>query len=271
MPHAMVLQQRLARAATGLGLIAVTTVVLACATAGARAQGAPAACPDPGGADIAILPAPVAPWKGAPLRVLIAAEKPLNGALSLIAPDGSVAASSRDRHGGPPYYWFAEVASPAVGTWRVTLAAPGGCAAISREIVVSARKPAPPHGTSGSVWPVHDSWDRATEDLYSAWIAKLFDAPLDAELSWKAWHEVLRDRSRNMLFNYLGLGEDNVALSLRPDCADFVYFLRAYFAFKMGLPFGYSNCSRGFGGRPPKCYQWFDVAHPDVTRPPPPP
>ena len=39
----------------------------------------------------------------------------------------------------------------------------------------------------------------------------------------------------------------------------------------MGLPFGYSNCSRGFGGRPPKCYQWFDVDHPEVTRPPPPP
>ena len=58
---------------------------------------------------------------------------------------------------------------------------------------------------------------------------------------------------------------------LRPDCADFVYFLRAYFAYKMGLPFGYSNCSRGIGGRPPKCYQWFDIEHPEVTRPPPPP
>ena len=90
--------------------------------------------------------------------------------------------------------------------------------------------------------------------LYSAWIEKLFDAPLDADLSWPALHEVLRDRSRNILFNYLGLGEDEVAMSLRPDCADFVYFLRAYFAFKMGLPFGYSKCSRGGGGKPPKCY-----------------
>jgi hypothetical protein len=81
----------------------------------------------------------------------------------------------------------------------------------------------------------------------------------------------LRDQSRNMLFNYLGMGEDNVALSLRPDCADFVYFLRAYFSFKMGLPFGYSNCSRGTGGSPPKCYQWFDIQHPEVTRPAPPP
>jgi hypothetical protein len=93
----------------------------------------------------------------------------------------------------------------------------------------------------------------------------LFDAPLDTEPSWKAWHEVLRDQSRNILFNYLGIGEDNVTISLRPDCADFAYFLRAYFAFKMGLPFGYSNCSRGG-----KCYQWFNIDHPEATRPPPP-
>ena len=78
--------------------------------------------------------------------------------------------------------------------------------------------------------------------------------------------EVLRDRSRNFLFNYLGRGEDNANSGLRPDCADFVYFLRAYFAYKMGLPFGYSNCSRGFGGRPPKCYQWFDMEHPEQSR-----
>src|SRR6202035_2342095 len=75
-------------------------------------------------------------------------------------------------------------------------------------------------------------------------------APPDQELSWKSWDEVLRDQSRNVLFNYLGLGEDSL-LKGRPDCADFVYFLRAYFAFKMGLPFGYSNCSRGTGGPAP--------------------
>jgi hypothetical protein len=107
--------------------------------------------------------------------------------------------------------------------------------------------------------------------LFSAWIEKLFDAPPDQDLSWKAWHEVLRDRSRNFLFNYLGRGEDNAQTGLRPDCADFAYFLRAYFAYKMGLPFGYSNCSRGVGGKAPKCYQWFDMEHPEVTRPPPPP
>ena len=53
--------------------------------------------------------------EGAPLRVVFTAEKPLEGELSLIAPNGHVAATSRDRHGGPPYFWFAEVAAPAAG------------------------------------------------------------------------------------------------------------------------------------------------------------
>ena len=134
-----------------------------------------------------------------------------------------------------------------------------GCSAITREIAVSDASPPRPRATSGSVWPLRNTWNRATENLYSAWIEKLFDAPLDAEPSWPALYNVLRDRSRNFLFNYLGAGEDEVAMILRPDCADLVYFLRAYFAFKMGLPFGYSNCSRGGGGKPPRCVAWSSI------------
>ena len=220
------------------------------------------------------MPGPLAPWSGAPLRVLIAAEKPVDGDLTLVAPDGGVAAKSDGRHGGPPYYWYAEVTSPTAGTWHATLSLRGAsapCASITRDIVVSAGKPSGLQASAGSLWPIRASWNRATENLYSAWVAKLFDGPLDQQLSWKTWVEVLQDRSRNLLFNYLGLGEDNLLKATRPDCADFVYFLRAYFAFKMGLPFGYSNCSRGNGGSPPKCYQWFDIEHPEVTRPAPPP
>ena len=238
----------------------------------AQAQISSGACEEM--AEVAVLPSPMAPWKGAPLRILIAAETPLDGELSLIAPDGSVAAKSRERRGGPPYVWFAEVVSPAAGTWHATLTldtASSACSTITKEIAVSASKPSAPHSAEGSVWELRNTWNRATENLYSAWIAKLFDAPLEAEPSWKAWHEVLRDRSRNFLFNHLGLGEDSFSLSLRPDCADFVYFLRAYFAFKMGLPFAYSNCSRGGGGAPPRCNEWFDIQHPQVTRPARPP
>ena len=241
------------------------------AIADAEAKGPLGTCED--AAELAVLPSPIAPWKGAPLRVVFAAEKPLEGELSLIAPDGSVAAKSRERHGGPPYFWFAEVASPAAGTWHATLArdnAPAECSTITREIAVRADEPPRPHATSGSIWPLRNTWNRATENLYSAWIEKLFDAPLDATLSWPALHEVLRDRSRNFLFNHLGLREDSMGLIIRPDCADLPYFLRAYFAFKMGLPFGYSKCTRGGGGEPPKCPAWWNIQNPEAARPTPP-
>ena len=204
------------------------------------------------------------------MRVMIVSEKPLDGMLSLTAPDGSAAVTSSDRHGAGPYSWFTEVAAPAAGSWHATLAA-AGCGPITREIAVSAKKPSPVRASAGYIWQVRGSWNSTTEDLFAAWIEKLFDATPDQDLSWKVWSEVLHDQSRNFLFNYLGRGEDNVNSGLRPDCADFVYFLRAYFSYKMGLPFGYSSCSRGFAGRPPKCSQWFDIGHPDVTRPAPPP
>ena len=247
-------------------LVAGALAVLLVPAGGARAQTPSGACAD--ATEIAVMPSPIAPWKGAPLRVIFAAEKPLEGELSLIAPDGSVAAKSHVRHGGPPYFWFAEVASPAAGTWHVSLArenAQAGCGTITRNIAVRGDAPPRPSAVSGSLWPLRGKWDRATENLYSAWIEKLFDASLDAPPSWNALHEVLRDKSRNMLFNYLGLGEDETGLVMRPDCADMPYFLRAYFAFKMGLPFGYSKCTRGGGGQPPKCFQWFNIQNLDAA------
>ncbi len=219
---------------------------------------------------LAVLSSPLAPWKGVPLRVIIATEKPVDGELSLIAPDGNIAATSHDRLDGPPYVWFAEVAAPAAGTWHATLTrndAAAACGKITRDIAVRDTKPPGLSATPGSLWPIRNSWNRATENLFSAWIEKLFDAPLDQEPSWPALYNVLRDKSRNILFNSLGLGEDKIPMALKPDCTDMVYYLRAYFAFKMGLPFGYSRCSRGGGGTPPKCYQWFSIENPDASRP----
>jgi len=263
---------RLSRFAAAAASLLLAGAVVSLSVIDTRAAPASGSCEE--ASEVAVLAAPIAPWKGAPLRVLLVAEKPLDGEFTLIAPDGSVAARSRARAGGPPYFWTAEVASPTAGTWRASLARDAatlrgpspGCATITHEITVREDQPPRPHPGAGSVWPVRNTWNRATENLFSAWIEKLYDAPLDTEPSWKAWHEVLRDQSRNFLFNYLGLGEDNVTINLRPDCADFAYFLRAYFAYKMGLPFGYSNCSRSG-----KCYQWFNIEHPETTRPPPPP
>jgi hypothetical protein len=252
-------------------LSAGALLVLLCSGGDSQAQGSSAACED--AIELAFVSSPIAPWKGAPLRVVFAAEKPIEGELSLIAPNGSVAAKSGERQGGPPYFWFAEVAAPAAGTWHAQLAvsrAPEECGTITREIAVRPAEPPRPGATEGSLWPLRNTWNRATENLYSAWIEKLFDAPLDATLSWKALHEVLRDRSRNFLFNHLGLREDQMGLIVRPDCADLPYFLRAYFAFKMGLPFGYAKCSRGGGGQAPKCYAWWNIQHLEEPRPAPP-
>ena len=248
-----------AAAPTVLLAVAGALFALFCSAADARAAVSPGNCDDT--AELAVLTAPLAPWKGAPLRVIFAAETPADGELALIAPDGRIAATSRARHGGPPYFWFAEVAAPAAGAWHAKLTR-AGCGTITRDIAVRADKPPAPSATPGSIWPLRNTWNRATENLFSAWIEKLFAAPLDATPSWPALHEVLRDRSRNVLFNYLGLGEDEMKIVLRPDCADFPYFLRAYFAFKMGLPFGYSKCTRGGGGQPPKCVAWSSILNP---------
>jgi len=254
-----------AASATALLPIAGAFFAVLLPAASAQAAGLFASCDE--AAEVAVLSAPIAPWKGAPLRVIVTTEKPGEGELSLIAPDGSVAAKSRARHGGPPYFWSAEVAAPAAGTWHATLTR-SGCATIIRDIAVRDTAPPRPSATAGAIWPVRTSWNRATEDLFSAWIEKLFDAPLDAEPSWPNLREVLHDRSRNVLFNYLGLGEDEAKVVISPDCADLVYFLRAYFAYKMGLPFGYSKCSRGGGGTPPKCFGWFTNLTPDTAQRP---
>jgi hypothetical protein len=251
------LKNQFAAAVTALLLGAGASLVSA---ADAQAKGPSRACEE--AAELAVLSSPVVAWKGAPLRVVFAAEQPLEGELSLVTPDGKVAAKSSERHGGPPYFWLAEVASPTAGTWHAKLARAGRqteCSTITREIAVHRAKPSPPRATKMSVWPVRDTWNRAAENLYSAWIETLFDAPLEEAPSWKALHEVLRDSSRNFLFNHLGLREDQKGLIIRPDCADLPYFLRAYFAFKMGLPFGYSKCTRGGGGQPPQCLRWWNI------------
>jgi hypothetical protein len=225
----------------------------------AKAENASLPCQDEAG--LAVLSTPLAPWSGAPLRVVFTVESPAKGELALIAPEGEVAAKTDQRLGGPPYFWIAEIAAPAAGTWQAKLtrdSASPECREVTRDIVVQGKQPPAPRGAKG-VWPLRDAWTRETENLYAAWIEKLFDAPLDQDLSWKAMDQVLHDPSRNLLFNHLGLREDEKKASIQPDCADVPYFLRAYFAFKMGLPFGYSKCTRGDGGVAPKCVQWWNV------------
>ncbi len=111
----------------------------------------------------------------------------------------------------------------------------------------------------GPVWKTIRSWDNKTEALYSAWINALFQN-CDEQTSWPALHEVTQDKSNNVLYNYHSLGEDNpeskTKVIMEPDCADNPFFFRAYFAWKLGLPFGYHICDRGYLGRNPSTGQW---------------
>ena len=82
----MIPARRFTAAATALLPIASACFVVLFSVVAAQAQGRSGSCED--AAELAVLPSPVAPWTGAPLRVIFAAEKPLEGELSLIAPDG---------------------------------------------------------------------------------------------------------------------------------------------------------------------------------------
>jgi hypothetical protein len=118
----------------------------------------------------------------------------------------------------------------------------------------------------GDAGPREGGWSRAAESLYAAWIEALF-ADADERSSWKALHEVTRDRDRNLLHGHLGLGEDEAAggnaLEMTPDCADNPYFLRAYFAWKLGLPFGFHETSWGTVESPPRAGRFItDEARP---------
>ena len=189
------------------------------------------------------------------MSVMAVSDGAVDAQLSVTA-SGGAAAFARERHGGPPYYWLARVEAPAAGSWHVAFARDetcGGNILAKRDVAVGGGRPAVPPAADGGIWATHAEWSPSLENVYSAWIDHLFDAPLDVQPSWNALHEVLRDRSRNVLFDYLGAGEDEQGIVVRPDCADLPYFLRAYFAFKLGLPFGWSHCSRGEGGTPPTC------------------
>ncbi|HXN33218.1 MAG TPA: hypothetical protein VN894_15205, partial [Polyangiaceae bacterium] len=217
------------------------------------AEPAPPLCGDAG--HVLLFAAPAHPARGKAMSVMAVSEQAVDGRLSVTA-SGGAATTALERHGGPPYYWLAQVEAPTAGTWHASFSrdeACGGSVLAKRDVTVSSGRIAVPPAPDGGLWATRAEWSASLENVYSAWIEHLFDAPIDVQPSWNALHEVLRDRARNLLFDYLGAAEDEQGIVVRPDCADLPYFLRAYFAFKLGLPFGWSHCSRGEGGTPPTC------------------
>lgn len=199
-----------------------------------------------------VLVSPANPSSAHPMRV-IAAQASLSGSveLALFGPDGRTVPVPVTV-GGPPFGIIATVEKPAPGTWTAVLGDGERIAACTRFKVRRRTSKVDTGSADGPAWTIRNTWSPAMEDLYAVFVERLFDYPSLEDLTWPNLHTLMRDAERNILFNHLGQNEDE-ALELVPDCADLPYTLRAYFAWKLGLPFGFRECSRARKGDPPHC------------------
>jgi hypothetical protein len=198
------------------------------------------------GQEVRIWASPRTPAAGRTLEIMAVATDAALSDLSITDPAGRHSPVSTRGFGGPPWSLSAAVFSAAPGSYRIE-AKRNGRVVSCREVAVGSS----PRGSGGDDFPLRD-WDLAAEALYSAWIERLFDAPPEQPLQFPSLQPVLRDPSRNFLLDHLSRGED-AAIPATPDCADLPYFLRDYFAWKMGLPTAYRSCSRGSSTSPPRC------------------
>jgi hypothetical protein len=185
--------------------------------------------------------------------VAVATDGGLDG-IQVRAPDGVTRPLPTDGYGGPPWSLHGRIDRPTRGTYRIE-ALRGGSVAACAEVLVG----------TGAGERGRAEWDLATEALYAAWIERLFDAPPEEPMSFRSLAPVLSDPTRNFLHGYLGAGEDR-KLPAEPDCADLPYYLRTYFAWKLGLPVAYRACSRGTRSSPPRCEA--PVVEAGLARPP---
>ena len=217
--------------------IALLTLQLLLLVSGAAVAGT--ACGD--GDKVQLWSAPLLPRPGEPLQIVAVATDGELTELAATDPAGRRSSLAITKGGGPPWSLRATVPAPVRGTYRVEARRAGSVVACS-EIQVGGAV-----GRRGS-----GSWDLPAQALFAAWVEQLFDAPPEEALSFPSLEPVLRDPRRNFLYDYLSKGEDQ-RVPAEPDCADLAYFLRAYFAWKLGLPVSYRACSRGSANAPPRC------------------
>jgi hypothetical protein len=207
----------------------------------------------------AMLVLPENPFPGEPFRILAAGGENILKAQIIVNGPAGIFKSLKSKTGEVlPCWRIDDFTGSSAGTYKVELIADKKVIGEVEFKISSVNK------TPGSVpvWKTLRGWDSSTEVIYSAWINALFQA-CDEQASWSALHEVTRNRDQNFLFNYLSLGEDDPkgknSLIMQPDCADNPFFLRAYFAWKLGLPFGYHVCDRGSLSRSPRAGQWITI------------
>ncbi|WP_256211807.1 hypothetical protein [Nitrosomonas communis] len=187
---------------------------------------------------------PLNPKVDKQIKIMAVSTDGLVSELALIDNQGQRIPLRSHRRGGPPWSLVAELAGVNEGHYRVEAGRNGKLIACHSLLI----------GESGAQKKEEraKTWNLATEAFYSAWIEGLFGAPPEENLHFPSLEPVLRNDERNFLHNYLSLNEDH-NLPLTPDCADLPYTLRAYFAWKIGLPISFRACGRGSAKAPPQC------------------
>jgi hypothetical protein len=193
--------------------------------------------------EVRIWVSPAVPTAGAPLGILAVATDAALDRLAVFDDEGESRPLVVSERGGPPWSLAAEPGELGPGGYRI-VAKRGEATVACRRIEVAPR--------AGTAQPRPETWNAATEAFFSAWIEHLFAAPAERELAFPSLEPVLRDPARNFLHDHFGKNEDR-ALTATPDCADLPYFLRSYFAWKVGLPVAYRKCDRGSSRSPPRC------------------
>ena len=203
----------------------------------------------------AVLVSPKNPRPGEIFRVMATGGRSiLKAKIGISSPSGEIEPVKSRSGDGLPFWRIDEFKAGPEGKYHVSVSA--GSSSASLDFSVSAK---PAQSVSNSVWKTEHSWNSKMEALYSAWVNALFYND-DERASWTALQEVTQNREGNFLYNYLSLNEDDasgkIKVLMQPDCADNPFYLRAYFSWKLGLPFGYHECDRGTLGRPPKTGRW---------------
>ncbi len=205
----------------------------------------------------ALLISPEHPRPGEVFRVLAAASAEIGGAHIRGQRTFGRPGSASDKSGRRTAI-LAERRIPRRAGGRICgIAARSSPGRVQATLQVSAR-PASRKPASG-IWENIRKWDRETELLFSAWINALFQTPTSA-LPGPRSTKSRGTRQPTLLHNHLGLGEDDPAgkptVIMEPDCADNPFYLRAYFSWKLGLPFGFHETGRGTLKQAPHTGRW---------------
>jgi hypothetical protein len=204
--------------------------------------------------EVAIFAFPRVAIAGQPLRIVATTRRDLGPVdLSLFDERGErVPAEARTLGGGPVYGYVLSTDTPPAGRLEARLG--DGTRLDACQRVVVRRFPSQetePRDPSAAAWTPRWKWEEDTENLFSTFVEHLFVDAAPGQ-TFTDLDAVLDDAGKNFLHGALGMNEE-ARLRLSPDCADLPYFLRAYFAWKLSLPFGFRACSRGRDDRPPRC------------------